>query len=177
MLTEDQRQYLRKQFDALDLDRSETIRPAELLAALQSKGLDADREELSGIMSRLGVDTDGHHVTFEAFQTAMLAESSHYTSDLILEAFRTLDADGDGKVSTGELLAVMREHVDEAKGLLWSMADANELMAEFDVDGDGFVDYEEFSASLSRLALNEVGWSREWRASLRQSHIPQATVQ
>ena len=56
------------------------------------------------------------------------------------DSFRILDADGDGKVSATELLALMRSLGDDVTDE--AAAKAVELM---DTDGDGLVSLDEFA--------------------------------
>ena len=53
------------------------------------------------------------------------------------------DEDGDGKISREELGSLMRDLTSEADGL--SEADLDQWLLELDLDGNGTLDYDEFS--------------------------------
>jgi len=66
------------------------------------------------------------------------------------QAFRALDANGDGKLSKDELLA----QYQSTMGLNQAEEEVERIMKEVDVDGNGFIDYSEFiMASAKRESL------------------------
>lgn len=60
-------------------------------------------------------------------------------AEMIREAFRVFDRDGNGVITADEFRHFM-VHVGEQ----FSEAEVDELIAEVDTDGNGSIDYEEF---------------------------------
>ena len=65
---------------------------------------------------------------------------SDESEELYLKAFRVIDRDGNGLVDAAELYQVMKNLGEDA----FTMTEAEEMIREADIDGDGKVNYEEF---------------------------------
>ena len=92
-----------------------------------------------GIIQEVDIDNDGE-IDFGEF-VAMMTKSypEEYPEEKIKEAFRVFDRDGNGFFSTQEL-----QHVAaEIKAPLTDQQ-ADAMIRDADVDGDGQVNYEEF---------------------------------
>merc|ERR1712241_1331288 len=63
--------------------------------------------------------------------------------DEIREAFRMFDEEGNGFITSGDLAEIMTSIGD-----VLSFEEADELIAEADVDGDGNINYEEFVGTI-----------------------------
>merc|ERR1712128_292427 len=59
--------------------------------------------------------------------------------DEIREAFKVFDKEGNGFISTPDLMEIM-----QSVGDVLSLEETEEMIAEADIDGDGNVNYEEF---------------------------------
>jgi calmodulin len=62
------------------------------------------------------------------------------TEDDIIEAFRVFDKDGNGTISAAEL-----RHVMTNLGEKLTDEEVDEMIREADVNGDGIIDYKEFT--------------------------------
>ncbi|RUS84605.1 hypothetical protein EGW08_007632 [Elysia chlorotica] len=67
----------------------------------------------------------------------------------IAAAFAQFDKNGDGRVSTDELIEVMR-----AAGQNPTVAEAKEMIAEVDNNNNGYVEYAEFEDMMARRGLS-----------------------
>lgn len=80
-------------------------------------------------------------LTFIASQLISKEESR-----LLTQAFQTIDTDGDGRISREELI----EHYNSI-GITQQLEDIDRILAEVDVDGNGYIDYSEFlTATISK---------------------------
>lgn len=77
-----------------------------------------------------------------------------------MDAFNALDTDGSGSISTQELYHTLR-----SLGESVTKDEADELVKAADKDGDGEIDYKEFTALMCTPLLNE----REQKLSRRGS--------
>ena len=68
------------------------------------------------------------------------------SSAALRTAFRAIDIDGSGQISGAELLAAIKRGFGDSRELEESV---REMMLMADVDGDGFIDFQEFCNVLS----------------------------
>ena len=84
-------------------------------------------------------DTDQNGtIDFDEF-LVMMARCMDSDSDIIKEAFKVFDRDGNGFISSAEL-----RHVVTSLGEKLTDEEVDELITEVDVDGDGQINYAEF---------------------------------
>lgn len=87
------------------------------------------------------VDQDGSGtIDFSEFLALMARKMKDVdTEQEVKEAFAVFDKNNDGKISADELRVVMSK-----LGEKLSEEEIDEMIREADLDGDGFIDYEEF---------------------------------
>ena len=87
------------------------------------------------------VDADGNgEIDFPEFLTLMARKMKDTDSEEeLLEAFKVFDKDGNGFISSAELMHVMTN-----LGEKLTDEEVDEMIREADVDGDGQINYEEF---------------------------------
>ena len=125
---------LRQQFHAVDRDTDQALSVDELHAALMAVGMDATAEQVHALMQRLDVDGDGLLDLNEFLGiTAEFQLMQHQRQ--IWETFQELDKDKNGTISAAELRTVMKDSTAEQ---------VRTWMAEYDTNGDGLLQYEEF---------------------------------
>ena len=94
------------------------------------------------------VDADGNGtIDFQEFLALMARTAgSADAEELYSMAFRVIDRDGNGLVSADELKRVMNKLGENI-----SYKEAEEMIREADMDGDGQVNYEEFVRILMQV--------------------------
>jgi Ca2+-binding EF-hand superfamily protein len=87
------------------------------------------------------IDIDGNgNMDFDEFVQIMEKKMRETdTEEELSEAFRVLDRDTNGYISSHEL-----KHVMLALGEKVTDEEVDEMIKEADIDGDGFINYQEF---------------------------------
>lgn len=170
-VSEEQREEISEAFGLFDLDKDRRIDYHELKVAMKALGFEVPKSEILGLLQTFGVSSQGEQsqqpqqgqqhgqqqggekgkqqqgythpkllLPFQTFQylmaTRILARDPR---EEILRAFELFDEGGKGKISLQDLRRVARE--------LGEGLQEEELVAmieEFDLDGDGCIDREEF---------------------------------
>lgn len=161
-LTDEQREEVEQAFQLFDMDRDRRIDYHELKVAMKALGFDVPKSEILAVLqthgspSTAGAQQQGqgqqgqqqpaayHHpkllLSFQSFQYLMAQRIlARDPREEILRAFELFDEGGKGKISLQDLRRVARE--------LGEGLQEEELVAmieEFDLDGDGCIDQEEF---------------------------------
>ncbi|KAF2841779.1 EF-hand [Patellaria atrata CBS 101060] len=155
-LTEEQREEITEAFNLFDLDKDNHIDYHELKVAMKALGFDLPKQEIISILQTHGVPspspTGPQQLTapqppttrlllpLATFQTLMASRIlARDPRDEILRAFALFDTDGKGKISLADLRRVAREL---GEGL--QEDELRAMIDEFDLDGDGCVDRDEF---------------------------------
>ncbi|KAF6230367.1 hypothetical protein HO133_004709 [Letharia lupina] len=161
-LTEEQREEIKEAFNLFDLDKDNKIDYHELKVAMKALGFDLPKSEILSILQTHGspsapppppTSSNNNNnnqqyahsnsrllLPFPQFQTVMAQKIlARDPREEILRAFELFDEGGKGKINLSDLRRVARE--------LGEGLEEEELAAmieEFDLDGDGAIDREEF---------------------------------
>lgn len=139
-LSDDQKQEIREAFTLFDAEGTGKIDYHELKVAMRSLGFHVKKEEVRRLMAEH--DAGDERIDFDAFATIMGDKyAARDPEEELRKAFRLFDEDGTGKISLKNMRRV-------AKELGESLTD-DELAAmidEFDKDGDGMINEDEFMA-------------------------------
>ncbi|CAF0846934.1 unnamed protein product [Adineta ricciae] len=143
-LTEEENDELREAFELFDNDKDNELDYHEFKVALRALGFDVHKAEAQKLMR--DYDRQGKNkITFQDFhEVASEMMFQRDSRDEILKAFKLFDDDEAGKISLKKLRRVARELGDNIN--------ENELKAmidEFDLDGDGEINFDEFLAMLN----------------------------
>ncbi|KAI9664656.1 MAG: Calcium-binding component of the spindle pole body (SPB) half-bridge [Bathelium mastoideum] len=160
-LSEEQRDEIDQAFALFDLDQDKHIDYHELKVAMKALGFDLPKSEILSILQTHGVPANstkasgkaaaGSSAAFagtttrlllsqESFKTLMAARIlARDPRDEILRAFELFDEGGKGKITHEDLRRVAREL---GEGL--QEEELRAMIDEFDMDGDGAIDRDEF---------------------------------
>ena len=117
----------------------ETITTNELGTVMRSLGQNPTEAELQDMINDVDVDGNGT-IDFPEFLTIMARKMKDTDSEEeIREAFRVFNKSGNGFISGAEL-----KHVMNNLGEKLTDEEIDEMIRESDIDGDGYVNYEEF---------------------------------
>jgi len=135
-LPKEDRAKVRESFICLDEDNTGEVSVEELQSILEDK---VSREEAEAIFRSLDTSGDGS-IGYSEFLAAMLQSKIQINDALIKKTFLRLDKDRSGHISIQNIEHVMGDKFDGVN--------THELLLEagLDVDGDGQVSLEEFSA-------------------------------
>merc|ERR1711959_209738 len=139
--SEEDKAGFRKNFNLFDKKRTGSIPLSDMGTVLRSLGQNPTEAELQALMDEVDADKSGT-IDFEEFVNMMSRtnKSNEQMEDEIKTAFLTFDADGSGFITKDELietLTTMGDPVDEET--------ITGMIQEADLDGDGKINYEEFT--------------------------------
>ncbi|ULT88665.1 hypothetical protein L3Y34_007701 [Caenorhabditis briggsae] len=139
--SEEELQEYRQVFNMFDADRSGAIAIDELEAAIKNLGLEQTRDELDKIIDE--VDQRGNHqIDFDEFCVVMrrLTMKKSNWNEVVKECFTVFDRSENGGISKKDFRFILRELGDITDNQI-----IDEIFNEADVDGNGVIDYDEFT--------------------------------
>ena len=177
-------------FEELDRSRNGTITRDELVHYFDSHPTEAMRFDATAdvdvIFSNLDQSGDGS-IELDEFRTACLAQRQQLVSSQLRPLFEYIDSDGTGRISAAEVARSCGALAARAGGSL-SAEQAQQMLQEHDVSGDGTLDFGEFclmmtgmmgahgaSGASSTSAARQgawdgcAPWARDWLSCLQGS--------
>merc|ERR1719397_1132770 len=143
-LTKQQIEEFQEAFTLFDKDKDGLITLLELEESMRSLGLKPNLKELNEMINEIDVDGNGT-VDFPEFLTVMARKMEEEEGEDELKAsFNLFDEVGDGYISKDELGRSM-----ENLGQRMAPETLIKMFREADSDGDGFINFEEFSAIMT----------------------------
>ena len=129
----------RDAFEMFDKDKDGTITAKELANVMRSLNQDPSEAELIEMIAEVDQNGNGK-IDFEEFVTLMNRRSKETdTEEEVINAFRVFDKDANGLISSTEL-----RHIMTTLGDKLTEEEVDEMIREADIDGDGYINYEEF---------------------------------
>lgn len=126
-------------FDLFDKDKDGGISTKELGDVMRALGTNPTQAELQVMINEVGKNGSGK-IEFKEFMELFNQKMKDPDSEEdLIEAFKIFDKDGNGVISSNEL-----RHVMATLGEKMSQEEAEELIKEADIDGDGYINYQEF---------------------------------
>uniref|UniRef100_A0A5B7BRG8 Putative calcium-binding protein CML23 n=1 Tax=Davidia involucrata TaxID=16924 RepID=A0A5B7BRG8_DAVIN len=132
---------LKQVFKFMDANGDGKISPVELSEVLSSLGHEKSKEIAEGIVREMDSDGDGF-IDIDEFMNVVVGKEDD--NDL-LDAFLIFDSDGNGLISAQELQRVLISlGCDKC-----SLRECRRMIRGVDRDGDGFVDFQEFTSMMN----------------------------
>ena len=138
-ISEEQRADYLDAFNMFDNNQDGTITREKLGNLMWKLNQTVTEDDLKDMISVVDTKGDGK-INFEEFVAMMEKRKDEAdTEQEIINAFRVFDKDGNGLISKAELTNIM-----SILGDTLTNEEIEEMIIEADVDGDGFINYEEF---------------------------------
>lgn len=138
-ISEEQRADYLDAFNMFDNNQDGTITREKLGNLMRKLNQTVTEDDLKDMISVVDTKGDGK-INFEEFVAMMEKRKDEAdTEQEIINAFRVFDKDGNGLISKAELTNIM-----SILGDTLTNEEIEEMIIEADVDGDGFINYEEF---------------------------------
>ncbi|KAL4238030.1 hypothetical protein ACF0H5_002741 [Mactra antiquata] len=144
-LTPEQIAEFKEAFNLFDRDGSGSISTKELGIVMKSLGETKSDAELAKLIAEVDVDGNGE-IDFDEY-LEMMANRMSFTgsADQIREAFKVFDKDNKGYLTVDEL-----RHIMTNLGEKLGDEEVDEMLMIVDADGNGMIDYEEFTQMLAK---------------------------
>ncbi|KAM9820315.1 centrin-3 [Neosynchiropus ocellatus] len=138
-LTEEQKLEIREAFDLFDSDKDQEIDYHELKVAMRALGFEVKKVDVLNILKDYDCQGTGK-ISFQDFSEVVSERIvERDPREEILKAFKLFDDDESGRISLRNLRRVARELGEEV-----SEEELRSMIDEFDTDGDGQINLEEF---------------------------------
>ncbi|OWF56440.1 Calmodulin-5 [Mizuhopecten yessoensis] len=144
-LTDDEIDEFREAFSLFDKDGDGSIPTAELGTVLRALGQNPSASELKKMINEVDADGDGT-VDFPEFLILLVRKMTEAGGETEMkETFKVFDRDGNGMVTAAEIRNVMYN-----LGEKLTDEEIDEMIKEADEDGDGQLNYKEFTSILRK---------------------------
>lgn len=144
---------LQQAFNTLDISKTGRITKDELLQGFQAFTHEA-REEVDAIFQEVDLDGNGE-IEFSEWVVASIDKNSLITDDKLKMAFGLFDKDGGGTIDSKEVKSTLtgfsgESEMTEEENRIWT-----ELVNEVDLDGNGEIDFYEFSHMIRKMIIDQ----------------------
>ena len=147
-LTEEQKQEIREAFDLFDTDGSGTIDAKELKVAMRALGFDCRKQEALKLIEEHDIQRTGTIGEREFLDIMTQKIQTRNPEEELRKAFELFDEDGTGRITLRNMRRISRE-----LGENLSDDELQSMIDEFDMDQDGEISLEEFSAIMKTTSL------------------------
>lgn len=143
-LTQKEKEECRKAFKKIDINKDNRLSWTELRKASILLGMPLTDKQAKKIIKEVDRNGDGF-IDYKEFEKIMSKNTKPILlidceDEVLRNAFDRFDVDKNGKITKEELVQVL-----SSLGMDSAEKDANEMMAEADLNGDGVISFEEFA--------------------------------
>ena len=140
--------HLKKMFEEMDTNKSGTLNINEIKEGIDKmeKEKQIEEEEKNTIISNIDTDKSSK-IEYNEFLAACLEQKVYLREENLLSAFMMLDYDGSGKISKSEIKRALNGDIDNET--------LDKIIQDFDLNGDGEIDYKEFVAGMQNCYKKE----------------------
>ncbi|KAE8686233.1 putative calcium-binding protein CML12 [Hibiscus syriacus] len=149
----EQLKQLKDIFSRFDMDSDGSLTMLELAALLRSLGLQPTGDQLQVLLAHMDSNGNGA-VEFDELTNAILPhmnEQIMVNQEQLKELFTLFDRDGNGYITPAELAGCMSKMGNRCRKEL------AEMIREADADGDGVINFNEFSTIMAKSAFDFLG--------------------
>mmetsp|Transcript_105178 Transcript_105178/g.185823 ORF Transcript_105178/g.185823 Transcript_105178/m.185823 type:complete len:586 (-) Transcript_105178:69-1826(-) len=148
--TDEDTQHLRQIFESIDRDGNGFVTVDELRDTFQKTGVRVP-DDLAMLAASAG--TDGNDtIEYTEFIAAAMDKKSIVKEEVVWEAFKIFDVDGNGTVTKKELLKILTGRTSDKIRQVHGDKAIDNFLDEYDQTGDDVIDFDEFMAMLNGAA-------------------------
>ena len=139
---------LRTVFEEMDTNKDGTLTINEIKEGINKmpKMTELEEEEKENIINSLDTDKS-QKIEYNEFIAACMEQKAYLRDENLLEAFMMLDFDGSGQISKSDIKNALNGEFDNET--------LEKLIQEFDLNGDGEIDYKEFMTGMATINEKE----------------------
>lgn len=135
-------QELKATFMEMDVDHSGSLTLQEMQASFAKHKVEVP-QDLKEIIDTLDTDGSGH-IDYSEFIAATLEKQVYMQAEVLKGSFQMFDKDGDGFITVAELSEMVNDNDHQHMSAL----QIQEMISEFDMDGDLKINFEEFRSMI-----------------------------
>lgn len=143
-LTEDSIAQFREAFETFDLDKDGYLNLKELADLMKQIGYPITDQEVADIINEVDIDGNGHVDFREFIQLLARKMRDAENEDELLEAFKLFDRNGDSSIDFEDMFNIMSIIGKATIGKEITPEEAQEMIDQADLDGDGVLKLNEF---------------------------------
>jgi len=148
VLSEEQKQEMKEAFDLFDTEKTGKIDYHQLKVSMRALGFDVKKAEVIKIMKEYDRNETGF-ISYPDFVDIMTAKfADRNPEDEIKKAFALFDDDQSGTIHVRNLRRVARELGEQL-----SDEELQAMIDEFDKNGDGVIDIDEFMSIMKQSSI------------------------
>lgn len=132
-------------FEEIDTNKNGTITLDEMKNGISKLNLESDLDVLE-LFNSIDTDKSGE-ISYTEFIAASMDQKLYMKEERLFEAFKMFDKDSSGKISKDELIQVLKIQYFDSN-------DITAIINQYDLDGDGEIDYNEFITMMNSKVIS-----------------------